>query len=746
MYLILTKWGYPFGGGEEFLYQTMKWVKGPTYWISYTNPDNTPYETFKITREPHGTLIQVPFISHPSELVGWLRLLKPTVVHHQGADRLELFKICYGLGIKFITGIHFWNGVIKLNPITYNINIEQNTHEPDPEFITLLELAGGVNGPSTDPSSDPSLASSSNLIIYSPSDFVKKVISNIFPSLSLPIVYAASSQLPPLSTHSSPRFVTLINIHKLKGGEILLHLLKTLPSIPFMAIRTEPNSENLDKEIKKQIKQNGNSLYIGERIKNIKFIYQNTKILLAPSLVDETFCRTVNEAMMHGIPVLSTGSGNIKYLLKDSGYIIPPTDLNEWTKVLGELYSNDKKLAAQKVLTLSAYSYHSEAIAINQFLPLLTPIKTLMIFAPWCDQGLGIQARNYRDILNPYYNISIFSYKPYNAGSCIELQKKPEEWLIDNIYYSPNDRERVTDIELCKFVRKYGVVKCLIPETCFSRIFEIGKLLKSIGVKVYAIPNIEIVRKDEVYKHKVFHKILCNNYLCKNIFQSYGFKNAHYIGYGIRKNENVIDSATSAPHLTTPSSPINFLFIGGMNAFSRKHILDICEAFTIAHSHSPNITLTCTIQMTNALEVDDIAKLDKYKTHPNITMISSHLSYNKIQELYQQSHISIQVSKHEGLGLGFYEAISHNVPVITLNTPPHNEIIKDNINGFIIPCHYRPMTDNKDPLFDSAYFDPQDLANKIKEISDKGPESWKNMVFDGCLEKFVDNILGELDN
>ena len=57
--------------------------------------------------------------------------------------------------------------------------------------------------------------------------------------------------------------------------------------------------------------------------------------------------------------------------------------------------------------------------------------------------------------------------------------------------------------EIMNFVIKCNIGKCLIPETCWFRIFEIARLLNESNVKCYAIPNIEIVRKDELYKHNI---------------------------------------------------------------------------------------------------------------------------------------------------------------------------------------------------------------------------------------------------
>ena len=204
---------------------------------------------------------------------------------------------------------------------------------------------------------------------------------------------------------------------------------------------------------------------------------------------------------------------------------------------------------------------------------------------------------------------------------------------------------------------------------------------------------------------------MANNKLCFNIFNKKNIK-SKYIGYGI-ENLHIIQEKIFENNI------IKFLFIGGMNAFSRKNLLDVCASFEQAYKSNKNIYLTITIQKTNDLEINLINKLIEYKNNFNITIIEEHLSYEEIKKLYLTHHINIQVSKHEGLGLGFYESINLGTPVITLNTPPHNEIIIDNINGWIIDCNFKEMTDNSDPLYGSAYFDTNDLANKIIEVSNK---------------------------
>lgn len=714
-YVVTSKWCYPFGGGEEFLYQSMQWATKlgmRSYWLSFTTGANRDFDELFIEETEYGILIKIPDGFSKKSLESWLKLLNPDIVHHQGHLRAEFYSVCHKLKIPFMSGFHFWTGAISLSPETLNINILENynKHKIDEELI--------------------SLSKSKDCYLYVASQFVSKCIEKVTGYKIKDVIYASSSYIKNKVNKYNvleAKYVTMINIHKMKGGNILLHLLKSCPNIPFCCIKTEYCSEQLDKEIEDEIVKRGNPLdKMLTRLDDLKYVYKNSRIMIAPSLVDETFCRTVNEAMMNGIPVISSGQGNIKSLLGDAGYIIDSISITDtlninnlelWTDTIKNLYNDNELLIKQSQLSLKNYENHSENIAYNQFSKVVEKALhnsrsyNLMLFTPWCDQGLGIQSRNYVKLLqNSNFNCFIFAIKPYNASTCTELQKNPEEWIHPNIYYSPNDRESVKDVEITNFVNRYSIGKCLIPETCWFRVFEIAKLLRSINVKCYAVPNIEIVRKDEIFKHRYFHKIICNNLLCKNIFEKHGLTNTQYVGYGIPSihKEKQLDNNT-----------IRFLFIGGMNAFSRKHILEVCDAFnqvTTLIKSDKKIHLTCTVQKINLLEEEERHNILKYVDHENIEIIERHLSYTDIINLYLQSHISIQVSKHEGLGIGFYESVSIKTPVITLDTAPHNEIIKDSVNGWIIPCFYKKMTDNKDPNFDSAYFEPKVLAEKMLEI------------------------------
>jgi hypothetical protein len=72
---------------------------------------------------------------------------------------------------------------------------------------------------------------------------------------------------------------------------------------------------------------------------------------------------------------------------------------------------------------------------------------------------------------------------------------------------NPSSSVFLTSDTLAEFIKKNNIGKCIIPETCWYRIFQMAKLMRDNNVNCYAIPNIEIVRKDEIVKHKYFYKI-----------------------------------------------------------------------------------------------------------------------------------------------------------------------------------------------------------------------------------------------
>jgi glycosyltransferase involved in cell wall biosynthesis len=157
---------------------------------------------------------------------------------------------------------------------------------------------------------------------------------------------------------------------------------------------------------------------------------------------------------------------------------------------------------------------------------------------------------------------------------------------------------------------------------------------------------------------------------------------------------------------------LKFFCIGGLNSLSRKNInLTIITFFNI---FTKNIHLNWELNIyIQGVEIPDI--ITQYKCD-NINYYINDLSYKMIINKYIENDIFIHMGSHEGLGLGFYESLYCGTPVLTMNWTPNNEIINNNINGWLIDCDCGLINDNDNSLINRGIINENDLKNKIIEI------------------------------
>jgi len=773
IYAVVSYWGWPIlGGGEQFLADTMIWAKEmglSSVWICFASPTSKGplfFERTKIQKTPCGNVIQVKGGYTDEKLKEWLGKIRPRIVHHQGHFRNQMMGVCRGLKIPFISGVHFWLDVIDLDSDTFNKNILKNKdkHKTSPK---LKEAVEGCD------------------LLYACSDFVVDAVKAVTGFQLQHVLYPVSNEsrvkadrdldLPP-SIAPKEKYVTMINIHELKGGKIFLHCVKNLPDIPFLGIQTEPLSGNTDDMIKEAVEMRNldsqaKNCVLMSRTEDIKTIYSQTKILMIPSLVDETFCKGAQEGLCNGIPVVSSSQGYLPYMLEGAGIVMDDFDPQKWADRIKRLYYSEGALRAHSQKSRSRYlEKYSEISMKNKFRDFISlclkNVSRIAIFAPWADQGLGIQAKNYaKFFLELGYSPFIFSFRSYFCDG-VKYQRDERDWEIEGVrvHYSLNDRERVTDGEMTEFIKKHDVRFLLIPETCFFRVFQIARLAQNLGVRTVAIPNIETIRSSEINDHKSFDDILCNNMFTYHIFEDLGFDNIYYLGYSLFDEGSAPDARKErrgvsfsdrreerSPKPTDDfsklggkakikhkSKEIRFLCICGLNSVVRKQAYLVLESFQLALKEGlQNSTLTLTIQGSQVPPTELFVD-------PRINIIIEHLRGEEVANLYQTHHIFIQVSKHEGLGLGFYEALSHSLPVITLDTPPHNEIVTSEC-GWIVNCRHEKMADNDQGVIESAVFRAEDLKNCFlkagKEYSlQKSIASRQKYVLKYNRERFIQRI------
>ena len=703
----LSQWGYPpFGGGENWLLNLSKIFnefKYDVYLICFSNGFNgTNFNKTEVIDLSYVKIIQMEYNLY--EIIKILKYINPSIINHQGIKRIEFMKIANVLDTPFISGYCFWNNIIKQ---TYsNIKILDNKLiEKDNSFEYINKYS----------------------YVYAASNFVNDVIEkyfqkkiNVIETISLKDDYHIQIN------NKKNKYVCLLNCHHNKGGFLITDLINDLDiKIPLLFVYTEYDTNLELSEIKNLIDKRNNKNNINllfEEKQNPKEIYEKTKLMLIPSLCDETFCRVAYESKMNNIPIISTSNGNLKYLLKNYALFIDSNKPDDWIRNIENMYS---KINLQKNNSMHIINSYENKIKkdINDILNNSSLCKykkndkNIAILAPWADQGLGIQARSYYNSLkNIDYNVHIFSFKPYHGNEFNNfLQHDKKEWDYENIYYSPNFRENIDPFEILNFIHDNHISKLILIEASFEQIFKLMSLLKLINIKIYIVINIECVKISEINNHLLFDKILCNNFNSYFIMNNIFNKNVHYLGFHLEYKFFYTYQKLLFKDLNKfnkiEKRKIKFVCSGGLNSISRKNIDVIFDSFLeiLQESSDLNIELNILIQ---SIECPSNLKID----NPFINKQIKYLSYTENLECIGKNDIFIHCGGQEGLGLGFYEALYLGLPIITLDWSPNNEIVKNNYNGWLLDINVDKVYENTECLINRALINKEGFKKIIKEV------------------------------
>ncbi|OGL63566.1 hypothetical protein A3C09_04070 [Candidatus Uhrbacteria bacterium RIFCSPHIGHO2_02_FULL_47_44] len=125
-----------------------------------------------------------------------------------------------------------------------------------------------------------------------------------------------------------------------KGIETIIQLAKILPDITFKIVGRGPEMAKLHRAGDKC----PNLDFVGFRMGDeLKELYANATVVLAPSRVHEIFGLSILEAMAHGKPVIASRVGGIPEVVEDgvNGFLVSPLDLHGWTESLMRIFYDD---------------------------------------------------------------------------------------------------------------------------------------------------------------------------------------------------------------------------------------------------------------------------------------------------------------------------------------------------------------------------------------------------------------------
>lgn len=125
-----------------------------------------------------------------------------------------------------------------------------------------------------------------------------------------------------------------------KGIETIIQLANILPDITFKIVGRGPEMAKLHRAGDKC----PNLEFVGFRMGDeLKELYANATVVLAPSRVHEIFGLSILEAMAHGKPVIASNVGGIPEVVEDgvNGFLVSPLDLHSWTESLMRIFYDD---------------------------------------------------------------------------------------------------------------------------------------------------------------------------------------------------------------------------------------------------------------------------------------------------------------------------------------------------------------------------------------------------------------------
>lgn len=705
--VILTYKGFPHGGAEEFLFDRMTEMLDRNHSVFWVYFDRLAFTSTNVSPNIYG--INEPQLFKSEVITEILRKLNPDFIWTIGFKRKMVVSAAYELGIPAIAGFHFWRGLIDLNPKFKNVNILENLkkHTVSPDFQTTVSRA---------------------TIVYTPSLFLQKVVKEATGTLIPRVHYSTCTDKKILEDFlynpSEAEYVTMINVHKIKGGDIFEELC-SYQNVKLLGIVTEGHNTPQFKRLQQWESKYPDRIKLQSYCKEIGDILKKTRIILVASTVDETFSRVTIEAMTNGIPILGSRQGNLAFLLNGVSPQINAACAKRAARTIASVYEREDLLqkyserGRQRSVEYSAEMCSPVLDAILQDVMGMT--STVMFCAPWCLQGLGIQTKIYIDILEEY-NIatSVFSYRPshFTRLQFMSVPKfdNPLNWKHGRIYQSDNSRDQITVEEFVTCIHEFDAHTIVVPEPTqkFSEMVE--RVTEKIpDLRVVYVPNLETIDTETLAKFP--YECMANNQRTHECFEDLSIKST-LVGFSVGK---------ASLKRNIPTDKVVFLAIGGNNAARRKNLLPIFKIFRKLGSHRrfrKKFLVIFTYQSQNSL-LDDEGKdvLSEFTTESWIHCIKGNIDQSVIDEAYSVAHVNISISISEGLGIGLYEAISHGIPAIATDVSPHNELFENWKNGWLIPATEKKIG----RVISPSYVSENVLEKTVTQILFLQEDDWKQI-------------------
>jgi len=136
------------------------------------------------------------------------------------------------------------------------------------------------------------------------------------------------------------RHVLFVNPVPIKGVEIAFDLAASYPDVPFRFVESWTLEARWRDYCRHRADALGNIDWLPAQA-DMAALYRSTRLLLMPSIWEETFGRTVIEAQVNGIPVLASRRGGLPESVGAGGWLLDPDgDLTIWRQAFRRLWAD----------------------------------------------------------------------------------------------------------------------------------------------------------------------------------------------------------------------------------------------------------------------------------------------------------------------------------------------------------------------------------------------------------------------
>ena len=738
--LIASMRSYPFGGGEAWLIESSTWLQQQGHHvilINFKEQDWSLISSNSCDLVKGIPRIGIKMVDTDQKVMDYfneaMKHYVPDIIHTQGEINQILNQNYDPRWPPLVCGYHFWNGIINLGKTG---NKKMLSHS------TALSLNSNFSKACSYPRYHP----------YIVSPFMRDVLVSAGYMNKIDIVSPAEKRISRVENLTSVKWsfdFLQLNCSILKGGICFITLAERMSHKKFYGLCPvwEEVVELYEKAKEEgfDVKLDGDTLIINSNscirwtwVDNVSEIILKTRVLLSLSLVDETYGRVIAEAIELGRPAIASPNGNHKYLLPPK-YLVEPEEISDLEVMANELVSSEAAWTLA-IRNQQEHLIHNTNCGKEAFINLIHTesancfFNHVAIMAPWSEQGLGYHAKTYADALKVSgIEPHIYSFQSYAADNIgLSIQSNTAEWNDYDVHFSYNHRESLTAREVHQFCMHKNCKVLLALEICWEVNWARLRELASLGLDVILIPNPETIRSKEILYHKAFPRVLCTTTLVENILNSNNVMNTTWIGHGFggAMHQDAINRRMSLLSEYVRNGKIILTHIAGYN-HRRKMTLEIIKTLAPILRDSSGITLRVLSQIPFSEDCYKYANDIK-----SIKMIHGRLSHNDIMEEYRNASFSLQLSTHEGLGLGFYESISCGTPVITINKQPHNEPVVDGETGLLIDAEHMDLYDNDDALINGGIFSASHLTSIISNLS---PQMALDLTI-SCMAKHTDEL------